>query len=42
MWPVGVRRRRVERGGERELERRVVRGLVRSIVGGGWEMREWW
>lgn len=32
MWPVGVRRRRVETGGEREEDRRVVSGLVRSIV----------
>lgn len=32
MWPVGVRSRRVETGGEREEERRVVSGLVRSIV----------
>mgnify|MGYP001591722131 CR=1 FL=1 len=32
MWPVGVRRRRVDTGGVREEERRVVSGLVRSIV----------
>jgi Tfp pilus assembly protein FimV len=32
MCPVGVRRRRVETGGVREEERRVVSGFVRSIV----------